>query len=245
MTEYQRTNAKGEIIKETVNVEVQTSNHRNFTDRILAYSGRLYSDQLDRGDTYKKLHPVYSLVFSTQNLKEFAQIKDDYRHVCNIRRIKEPQVVMSRGMCFVIVELGKFTTGLAKAESTRDEWAYMIKNSKSLKLEDCKQFLKKGGEMAEALKHLWDISKDKKLRAAAMSRDKERRDRLAEREEHWEDGHQKGEAKGRQEGRKEGRQEREKEIARDLLAAGTGPEFVAKVTKLTLAEIEELIKNQA
>ena len=198
----------------------------------MAYAGRLYSEQLGRGESYKKLNPVYSLIFTTQNLKEFAEVKDDYRHVCNIRRTKKPEVVMSRGMCFVIVELGKITGDLTGMESTRDDWAYIIKNSKNLRVEDCKQLLKKGGEMAEALKHLWDISQDKKLRAAAISRDKERRDRIAEKIDAREEGRQEGIEKGIEKGRRE--------IALKALADGADPKFVAKITGLTLAEVKKL-----
>ncbi len=221
--EYERKNATGGILKEIVNVEVQTTTHSHFTDRILAYSGRVYSEQLKRGDPYRKLNPVYSLVFAAENLKEFAEVKDDYRHVCNIRRTKEPQVVMSQGMCFVIVELGKFNKHLPKLESTRDEWAYMIKNSRNLKVEECRQFLEKGGEMAKALKHLWGISQDEKLREAALARDREWRDRIAEKED--------------------AREEERIEIARKALAEGTDPKFVAKITGLPLSEVKKLIEK--
>ena len=61
---------------ETVNVEMQTTSHARFTDRILAYASRIYSSQLGKGEAYGFLQDVYSLVFCTQNLTEFDKAKN-------------------------------------------------------------------------------------------------------------------------------------------------------------------------
>ena len=178
--------------------------------------GRLYSEQLSKGDGYEKLVPVYSLVFTTQNLSDFKDVTDEYRHVCNIRRTKDPQVVMSRGMCFVIVELGKFTKDMEKLDNTRDDWSFILKNSEELGVNEYQTFLNKGGEMAEAVKRLWDLSQDDLLREEAWALEKQRKDRFAERQfereearskglaEGLAEGHTKGRAEGRAEGRTEG-----------------------------------------
>ena len=50
---------------EIINVEMQSINQEYFLDRIFAYSARIYSGQIIRGDDYDKLAPVYSLVFTT------------------------------------------------------------------------------------------------------------------------------------------------------------------------------------
>ena len=92
---------------EIAHVEIQTTPETHFSDRLLAYSSRLYSEQLRSGETYKYLAPVYSLVFMTANLKEFESLKDEYYHVCNIRRTTKPDLILTRGMCFVIVEFNK------------------------------------------------------------------------------------------------------------------------------------------
>ena len=189
---------------EIVNIEIQSTRQTYFTDRILAYSGRLYSEQLSKGDGYEKLVPVYSLVFTTQNLSDFKDVTDDYRHVCNIRRTKDPQVVMSRGMCFVIVELGKFTKDMEKLDNTRDDWSFILKNSEELGVNEYQTFLNKGGEMAEAVKRLWDLSQDDLLREEAWALEKQRKDRFAERQFEREEARSKGLAEGLAEGRAEG-----------------------------------------
>ena len=221
---------------ETVNVEIQTTNQSHFTDRILAYSGRLYSEQLKRGEGYGRLNPVYSLVFTTKNLREFKNVDDDYRHVCNIRRTKEPQVVMSRGMCFVIVELGKFTKVMEGVESGRDGWCYMLKNSGRLGVKECETFLDKGGEMADAIKHLWDISQDEKLREAALARDKQRRDIFTQKDD--------ARREGLEEGREEGREEERRKVAVSMLNDGFSSDVIEKHTGLAKQEVEALISKK-
>ena len=249
---------------EIINIEVQTTKQAHFTDRILAYSGRLYSEQLKAGEEYKLLAPVYSLVFTTQNLPEFKDVKDDYRHVCNIRRIKEPQVIMSRGMCFIIIELGKFTKDMEKLDSMRDEWCFILKNSETLGIKECQKFLNKGGEMAKALKHLWNISQDDQLREIEWAQEKQRKDRFAEKEfarqEGLEEGHEVGRVEGREVGRVEGREmghiegrvagrvagrvegrkEEQKKFALSMLHDGFNTEVICKHTGLTEEEIENL-----
>ena len=60
------------------------------------------------------------------------------------------------------------------------------------------------------------------------------------REEGKEDGLAEGKLEGRIEGRIEGRTEEKYEIARNLLAKGSTPEFVQEVTRLSQDEIAKL-----
>ena len=112
------------------------------------YLSRLYSGQIRKGENIDKLLPVYSLVFTTVNLKEFEGIKD-YYHVCNIRRIGHPEVVMSRGMSFVIVELDKFQSQLGELIDIKENWCYFLKNSGNMNLKEYTSFQNEG---------IWDLA---------------------------------------------------------------------------------------
>ena len=59
-------------------------------------------------------------------------------------------------------------------------------------------------------------------------------------EEGREDGLEEGREEGREKGREEGRVNEKLEIARNALAKGSTPDFVAEITGLSLEEIEEL-----
>ncbi len=127
---------------EKVNVEVQTTSYKHFTDRVLAYSSRLYGNQLREGEGFDQLLPIYTLVFTTVNLREFKDVQD-YCHICNLRRTEYPYAVMSKGMCFVIVELDKFRSELNHLLDKRDAWCYLLKNASNMNLKEYTNFQNK------------------------------------------------------------------------------------------------------
>ena len=214
---------------EIVNVEVQTTSYPRFTDRILAYASRVYSSQLSRGQDYGSLKDVYSLVFTTHNLREFDELSEQYYHVCDVRRVEPPHLRMTKGLQFVMVELDKFMKGVRELEGQREAWCWFLKNSRELidtiKEEELKR---KGKNMGQAIKRLWKLSADEYLREAAEAEDKFRRDHQESLRASREEGERKGreekrerrtrrERKGREEGREEGsekkgeKREREKD----------------------------------
>ena len=75
----------GEKIQEISNVEMQTTGSSRLLDRIVAYASRLLSKLLGKGEGFKKLTTVFSILLSTKNLKVFKGIKDFY-HVSRLRR---------------------------------------------------------------------------------------------------------------------------------------------------------------
>ena len=172
------------------------------------------------------------------------------------RRTKSPQVIMSRGMCFIIIELGKFNKSMEKLDNTRDEWCFLLQQSDNLGLKESQEILNKGGTMAEAVKHLWNISKDEQLREAAIARDRDRRDRLASlrtardegREEGREEGRKEGEEKGRKEGEEKGRKEGEEKgrkeevekIALNMIKNNLNTDLICQTTGLSKKEVEML-----
>ena len=216
---------------ETVGVEMQTTNKAYFIKRLMAYSGRVYSDQLERGEDYEKLASVYSLVFITRNLSELVQVKGRYFHVCSLSTEATPHVVISKALKFVIVELGKFTKSAEKLDNPRDKWCYMLKNSHKLGIKECRELLKRGDQMKNTLKHLWGLSLDPKLREEALAIDKQRRDRSAEKRY------------AREEGRQEGQEAKAMEIARKLLVTGADLKFVSETTGLSLEQLQKLKKE--
>ena len=231
--DFKRSDAKADDKPEIAHVEIQTTPETHFSDRLLAYSSRLYSEQLRSGETYKFLAPVYSLVFMTANLKEFESLKDEYYHVCNIRRTTKPDLILTRGMCFVIVELTKFKRQKVKdVHGGREAWSYLLKNSGKMDRVEYKNLQEKGEVMAEAVKRLWDISQNEGLRELLRVQERERMDR-ASREETV---RMEGEEKGREEGLEKGR----KDVALSMLRDGLSIEVICKHTGLSKEEIESL-----
>ena len=158
-------------------MEAQTTNHPYITDRLLAYAGRLYGNQLKKGDTYQKLHRVYSLIFTTANLTEFLD-SPRFDHTCTIREETAPYAVFSKGICFIVIELEKFNRALNENLDTKALWCYLLKYADKLSKNEQKQLAAKGEEMAEALKKLLHFSEDElaqELHMAEVKKDMDRR----------------------------------------------------------------------
>ena len=223
---FKRTLPDGRKFIETVNVEVQTVFESYLMDRTLVYVARLLSEQLQKGKSYKNLSPVYSLLFTTQNLKEFESVKN-YYHICNIRRTEPPEVLMSKMMQFVIVELGKFDKNTKALYNVRDSWCYLLKHSNQMGHLEYKHLLEKGGDMAKAVSHLWNLSQDEILREYTQALEKREIDRISREDEVLE--------KGREEGREE--------VALNMLKMDVDLKVILNSTKLSQQEIEELKKQ--
>ena len=114
--------------------------------------------------------------------------------------------------------------------------------------------------MKNAVKHLWDLSKDEKERRRLDAIELYRKDVKAEmdymkkqgreegkkqgREEGKKQGREEGKKEGREEGKKQGREEGERMIALKMLKDGIPLEQIAKYTKFTIVEIKELKKKE-
>ena len=223
---------------EIVNVEVQTTSQGHFMDRILAYSSRLYSQQLKEGEAFKKLIPVYSLVFTTLNLNEFKAVKNEYCHICNIRRVGFPDVIMSRGMCFVFVELSKFSCDMDKLFDKKSHWCYLLKNSNQMNQEEYLRFKDKGGIMAEAVKHLWTLSQDESIQEILMMKERDKKDQMAREEYVREEAMEKGMKRGIRKGRAEGMEL----VAQNMLKENFDISLISKMTGLSPDHILKLKK---
>ena len=228
------------IVGERANVELQSSAHANFSDRVVVYSSRLLSNQLDEGQNYSELKRVYSLVFCGNNLKEFNKSpKDKYLHICRIQDIDPPHAVFSDSMQFIIVELKKFNKKIKELNDRQQDWCFILKNSAKLTEKEYIALERKGADMAKALKRLKDISQDEKMRNYLDQIDKAKRDQLTREYE----AKAEARAEGRAEGRAEENRKRTREIALNMLKSKLDESLISQVTGLTKEEIQKLAKN--
>lgn len=221
--------------RETVNVEVQTVAKRNFTNRLLAYAGRVYSGQIKEGEDYKTLYPFYSLVFSTVNLKEFTALEKEYYHRCMMLRDCPPHLPLTEGIQFVVVELSKFVKSLEKVLDQRDAWCYLLRKSEKMSDEDLEVLKTKGESMGEAVRKLWDLSQNELMRERLEAVEKQKKDRVAEIEYARDEGMEKG--------REEGREEGIKKIALAMMSRGVDLDTISGDTGLSKEELEKLRKD--
>ena len=246
VVKFERMMQDGRIDLGTVNVEMQATSDPYLIERVLVYIGWLYSSQLKKGESYDQLVLVYSLVFTTQNLKVFKGISD-YYHVCNIRRTMPPEVLMSNAMCFIIVELGKFDKNVKQLHNIRESWCYLLKNSDQINQSEY-EFLKgQGGDMAKAVGELWSMSQDEVLQEYIYALEKKERIRITAekyaRNKGFKEGIEKGHLKGRLKGREEGREEGHVAVALNMLKKGLDFHLISECTGLSAKDVEALKKK--
>ena len=61
----------------------------------------------------------------------------------------------------------------------RESWCYLLKNSYNVGFMEYKTFKDQGGDMAKAMKHLWNLSQDEALQEYIDAFDKRERDRIS------------------------------------------------------------------
>ena len=133
-------------------MEMQAFPHKSFTKRILLYLAKNYGSQLKTGEKYEKLCPAYSLIFSTYDL--FSEI-DRFYTSFSIRSDESPYFCFDEGLRIVTVELSKFKQrDPTVLLDLREEWCYLLKESRKMGEREGKELSNKGREMEEAMFHL-------------------------------------------------------------------------------------------
>ena len=233
LVEFKLIKDKDEV-RNHVNVEMQTSIHPHFTDRILAYTARTYSEQIKKGDDYSKLKPVYSLAFTTANLDEFWEYPKEHYHLCSIRKEAapgRPEPVLSHKIKLLVVELGKFDLGVEKLDNVLDKWAFLLKNSSTLDEREARILAEGDENMAIALKKLEETSRDEDLQAELRSIEKFKMDMAAIKQDAVDKAEARGEAKAK------------KEVVVEMFKEGMDISLICKITKLPKEKVTELSKG--
>ena len=225
----------------TVNVEMQSISKKNFTERILFYLCKLYTWNLKSGEDYTKIHPAYSLVFT--NFTVFEEFSD-YYSIFEWRSKKHPQVLFSRSMGIIVVELNKFKKEDVKSFDMKEMWCYLIKNAKKITKRELSLISERGSEMKEAAVRITKLSKEESELWEEEAIEKNRRDRVAELDFARDEGLEMGMLKGMEAGRAEGMVKGVSLTALNMLKENIDIHVISKVTGLTVEKIEKL-KNES
>ena len=242
---------------ERINVEMQSISKKDFLPRILFYWAKLYTGDLHRGESYKKLFPAYSLVCTKFDV--FKETKE----WCNSFAIlseKPPHWYFSDHLKIVFVELTKFhKVAIKDLLDLKEQWCYLINRSRYMTPSEMEELSRASKEMKMASEHLKTLSLDRELRFQEEMREKYLRDRIAEeefsREEGLKEGIEKGKKEGKEEGIKEGKEEGIKEgkeegikegietVALNLLRRGIEHSVICEDTGLSREEVSQLEKQ--
>ncbi|MDR1705338.1 MAG: Rpn family recombination-promoting nuclease/putative transposase [Clostridiales bacterium] len=221
-----------------INLEIQVALHSQLRERIIFYAARLITEQLNDGDPFSKLRKVISIIITNEIL-----IKDDSKvhHKFTLYDI-DAETEFSD-----IIEI--HTLDLPKCSDEPDgtdlwEWLTFLKAGSEEELNMLAQKSPKmenpsASEAPRIVAKLPTLNQDKEARALFEAREKYRRDTVAREE----DARSEGIEEGRKEGIQEGKASLVSEIALRLLHMDMPPAEIARITNLSVEEINDIRIN--
>ncbi|QEC78443.1 Rpn family recombination-promoting nuclease/putative transposase [Mucilaginibacter ginsenosidivorax] len=223
-------------------IEIQRGRQGYFKERALFYTSRLISNQAPKG---KRSEWAYNLteVYLVALLEDFtlaASPAHEYLHdicLCN----RHTGEIFYDKLGYTYIELINFVKTEAELETDLDRWLYVLKHlsqmnkipaylrkpifEKLFSIAEYTNLTKEEKEMYDSsLKYKWD---NKNVLDYAVK-------------EGMEKGIAQGIEKGISQGIEKGKLEEAMAIARELKKEGLAIEFIAKITKLSIEEIEKL-----
>ena len=220
------------------NVEIQLKPYKYENERFLYYLANTYSRQLERGNTYEKIHKTISIIivdYETEILKGLENL--------NVRWQMRDNATGSRILTdrfeLVIMELPKAKRiYMNKNQDKVSQWMMFLDNPNS---EEIVKIMNENNDIKKAHEELKQVSGDYELRRIAEHKEKYIRDEAAALEYAIEKGQKEGVEKGIQQGIQQGieqgKNEAKKEVAKNMLKLGIELDIISKTTGLTKEEI--------
>jgi predicted transposase/invertase (TIGR01784 family) len=221
-------------------IEMQMFWNSDFYNRLVFNAGKAYVKQLDVGEEYHLLYPVYTLALLNEN---FDKKTDNFYHHYQIVN-KENTDEIIPGLEFVLVELtDKFRPETITDRKLMVLWLRFLKevneNMRELPPEMREnKFICKAAAICEssafspdelaAYDKYWDIIRTEK----ALKEGSRREGEII--------GEERGLQKGRAEGKIEGEKLKTIEIAKKMKECGTIFDQISEITGLTIEKIEKL-----
>ena len=214
-------------------VEMQMAKLAGDKKRFQYYGAKTYVAQIERGENYPVLNPVFLIAVLDYNTFLDEEDKDFYlsRHLFVNERTKKQQL---KGLEFYFLELPKFTKDESELTGILDKWVYFIKHASNLDIVP---------ESADtsALKAAYEVANRFSWNRDELELydywDMKTQDERGKVQAALEEGLEQGLKEGLKEGLEKGRQDAQKEIARSMLAEGLSPEMIARVTPFSIEEI--------
>ena len=127
-------------------IEVQLFKHANFPERLFYYGAKEYAGQLQEGDDYSNLKPIFVICITEASLFENG-IKAHSR----FRLVDESQgLTLTPTFEIHIIELNKFPLELADLKTDEERWIYFIRNAEEYDSESLPEALSVVPEIQDA-----------------------------------------------------------------------------------------------
>jgi predicted transposase/invertase (TIGR01784 family) len=148
------------------NIEMQAAKYDSYPDRAAFYLSRIFGAQLEKGEPYHLIAPVFGIHFL-----DYIQYPayDDFHFNFSLRDIKYNDLVLSNNFSLHLFELPKITSENNK-HNKKNEWLYFLKNAHKEKEENM-QTSYTNPVIHKAFQTLKRLSEDEETRMLAEARE--------------------------------------------------------------------------
>ncbi|KAB2427386.1 Rpn family recombination-promoting nuclease/putative transposase [Bacillus thuringiensis] len=223
-----------------VNVEIQLNNNHDMIKRSLYYWGRLYTSQLQKGMPYSSLHKTITI-----NLLNFAMFPEyEAFHTTGILWNQQQQKVLSSDIEVHIVEIPKLmqqwhNEQVNPWEDSFVRWLLLLPANEDEQLTQTLEDIAMNQDpILQKAMNKWErMSQDSSFRQAYEAREKVLMDEAAK------FAHARNE--GKKEGIQEGVQQGKIQMIKGMHELGVPIETIAKASKLSIEEVELILKGNS
>lgn len=215
-------------------IEIQLLNYQDIEERELFYWSGLFREQLKKGNRYKELNKVISVIIIDYELKKLEEIEDLHTE-WKIKEVKTGKdILLTDKLEIHIIELPKVKKAIEKDKNNKlAQWMMFIDNPNE---EGVKRIVEKNEEIKEAMEELEIISGDAEARRLAELRQKY----ILDQNSCIDEAVERGLKKGIEEGIEKGIKNNKIEVAKRMLKQNMNIELICQITDLTKEEIEKI-----
>ena len=228
-------------------VEMQNRSQEFFLERSIFYVSQAVSRQGEKGEWDYNFDSVYLVAFMNFKLDCLKEFRTD----ASLKNDKTNEVISDK-IKFIYLQLPYFTKEEDECKTYFDKWIYIFKNMEILERIPWaakNSVFSRLGEIAE-IANMTETQRRKYDKDLKILRDNYNILEFAKKEARREgraegkaEGIAEGRAEGIAEGRAEGLKEKAIEMAIEMLKEGLPIETVAKISKLSISEVEKLKEN--
>ena len=211
--------------KETINIEIQLSDQYNMTQRTLYYWSKMYEEQMEQSDNYKKLSRTVCI-----NILNYNYLDSDRFH--NTYRLKEIETNKElTDICEIhFIEIPKLRHLDLKDEADMLEvWVEFLRDPESEVIRSIETI---NNDIKKAKDKLYKLSQNKEDRELYFLREKSIRDEIS------------ALSKAKEEGIQTGAKNKELEIAKNAIKNNLDDNTIKAITGLSLEEIKQIRNNK-
>lgn len=220
-------------------IEIQLEPHEKMIERFLYYWAKMYTANLQVGDSYTKLRKTIMIIILDGEMPKFKEIEKAHTK-WHIREDENQAILLTSYLELHIIEMNKAIREYKT--NPQDEvlqWMMFLENPKK---EEVAKIMEENKDIKEAKEELDAISRDDILRRMALKAELDRMDREQIKEDAEKRGRETGREEGIREGKKAGEKEKTEAMIKRLYEINMPIEQISKVADLDVEKVKKILE---